>query len=147
METARFWRRKALADMTEAEWESLCDGCARCCLVKLEDEASGAIDYTDAACLLLDMDRCRCTDYANRQARVSDCLRVTPENLADSRWLPSSCAYRLLAEGKDLPWWHPLVSGDPESVYRAGISIRYRAIRESEIADEDLPDRIVTWPR
>ena len=125
----------------------MCDGCARCCLVKLEDEDSGVVDYTDAVCHLLDLKSCRCTDYANRQARVPDCLRVTPAGLEDPRWLPSTCAYRLLAEGKELPWWHPLISGDPESVHRAGISVRHRVICESEIADEDLPDRIVTWPR
>src|SRR5688572_28711526 len=107
--------------MTASEWESLCDGCGRCCLVKLEDEDTGQIDYTDVACTLLDGDSCRCRDYANRQRKVADCVRLTPAAVRSLSWLPPTCAYRLVAEGQGLPWWHPLVSGDPETVHLAGI--------------------------
>ncbi len=113
-EEAPFWKTTALEAMTEAQWESLCDGCGRCCLVKLEDEESGAIHFTDVRCTLLDAQACRCKDYPNRQARVHDCVRLTPHEVRTLPWLPKSCAYRLVAEGKDLFWWHPLVSGDPE---------------------------------
>lgn len=141
---APFWRRKRLEQMTRAEWESLCDGCARCCLHKLRDEETGRVHHTDVACRLLDLDACRCSDYANRRARVPDCVRLTPARLARIDWLPPSCAYRLVQEGKDLPEWHPLVSGDPESVHRAGASVRGRAVAESEAGR--LEDHVVRWP-
>jgi uncharacterized cysteine cluster protein YcgN (CxxCxxCC family) len=139
-----FWRRKPLTDMTKAEWESLCDGCGKCCLLKLEDEDTGEVSYTDVACKLLDMVSCRCTHYANRKRYVPDCIKLTPKLVDRLRWMPSTCAYRLLSEGKDLPDWHPLVSGDPESVHRAGISVRGRAVPEA--AAGDLENRIVEWP-
>jgi uncharacterized cysteine cluster protein YcgN (CxxCxxCC family) len=139
-----FWRRKTLGEMTRAEWESLCDGCGRCCLHKLRDEGTGELGWTNVACRLLDTQSCRCTDYANRKARVPDCVKLTPKRLAQIDWLPPSCAYRLLAEGQDLPWWHPLVSGDPETVVKAGISIRGKAIREREAGA--LEDYLVGWP-
>ena len=142
-----FWRSKSLTEMSEAEWESLCDGCAKCCLVKLEDEDTGRIDYTDVACFLLDRGTCRCADYAHRQQRVPDCVVLTPDTVAELAWMPSTCAYRLLAEGRDLPWWHPLVSGDPETVHQAGISVRYRVLSETEVDEDALEDRIVDWPR
>lgn len=140
-----FWKRKALTDMTRDEWESLCDGCARCCLAKLEDEDSGDIAYTNVACRLLDHETCRCTKYAERSRFVPDCVTLTPDNVLLLRWMPSTCAYRLLAEGKDLPDWHPLVSGDPASVHWAGISVRGRVICERKAID--LEDYIVTWPQ
>ena len=146
-DTTPFWRRKSLLEMTAEEWESLCDGCARCCLVKLQDLADGATDYTDVACRLLDSDTCRCTDYANRKAVVPDCVVLTAANISDLGWMPSTCAYRLLAEGEDLAWWHPLVSGDPETVHLAGISVRHRVLSETEVDDDALEDRIVDWPR
>lgn len=130
--------------MDTAEWESLCDGCARCCLLKLEDIDTGEIAYTDVACRLLDLDICQCTDYPNRSERIPDCVQVTPELARNDSWLPSTCAYRLLAEGKDLQWWHPLVSGSPETVHDAGISVRHKVIHESRRIDPE--DRIVTWP-
>lgn len=142
-----FWRRKALAEMTQGEWESLCDGCGRCCLNKLEDEDTGRLYYTDVGCRLLDAQSCRCRDYANRSSQVDDCVRLRPDNVSDLGWLPPTCAYRLVAAGRDLYWWHPLVSGDPETVHAAGISVRGRvSALETEIPDKDLEDHIVSWP-
>ncbi len=140
-----FWRRKPLGEMSRREWESLCDGCGKCCLVKLEDEDTGEIETTDVACRLLDIGTCRCTDYGHRKRRVPDCVRLTPDNIGALRWMPSTCAYRLLAEGGDLFDWHPLVSGDPETVHRAGVSLRGRAVSERRVRDEDLADRVVEW--
>ena len=146
-ETPPFWRTKALAEMTRAEWESLCDGCGRCCLLKLQDEDSDEVDYTDVACRLLDLGACRCTRYAERKQLVPGCVVLTPDRLDRLTWMPSTCAYRLLHEGRDLPWWHPLVSGDLEDVHRAGVSVRGRVVPEKAVAEEDLEDRIVEWPR
>ena len=139
-----FWRRKSLDEMSTTEWESLCDGCARCCLIKLEDEDTGKLDYTDVACRLLDHRTCRCSDYSNRRLRVPDCVNLTPAAVRNLRWLPYTCAYRLIAEGEDLAWWHPLVSGDPETVHEAGISVRGRIVAEESGIDPE--DRIVDWP-
>ena len=142
-----FWKTKSLAEMSEGEWESLCDGCGRCCLVKLEDEDDGKIHFTHIGCRLLDGETCRCRDYENRSARVDDCVRLTPDNLASLNWLPPTCAYRLLANGGDLYWWHPLVSGDPETVHAAGISVRGRVrFSEDQVADDDLEKHVVSWP-
>jgi uncharacterized cysteine cluster protein YcgN (CxxCxxCC family) len=147
MDDVPFWRRKSLADMTSSEWESLCDGCGRCCLNKLEDEDTGRIYYTDIGCRLLDGTTCRCKDYDNRSEAVDDCVRLSPDNIAELDWLPPSCAYRLVAHGRDLYWWHPLVSGDPDSVHAAGISVRGRVgISEADLGEEDYEDRIVSWP-
>ena len=131
--------------MSRREWESLCDGCGKCCLVKLEDADTGEIETTDVACRLLDVATCRCSDYARRKRRVPDCVQLTPDNVERLRWMPSTCAYRSIAEGGDLPDWHPLVSGDPETVHRAGVSLRGRAVSERDVRDEDLPDRVVDW--
>jgi uncharacterized cysteine cluster protein YcgN (CxxCxxCC family) len=120
-----FWRVKSLEEMTRAEWESLCDGCARCCLVKLEDEDTGEVHLTRLACALLDVGTCRCKDYANRHALMPDCISIDPEKVRQIRWLPETCAYRVLAERRDLPWWHPLVSGTRETVHQAGVSVRW----------------------
>ena len=138
-----FWRAKTLAQMNRQEWESLCDGCAKCCLVKLEYEDTGEVDNTDIACRLLDTQSCRCSDYANRQSRVSDCLSLNPRRVRRLRWLPSTCAYRLVAEGHDLYWWHPLVSGDPETVHEAGISVRGRVVSEDKAGAPE--NHIVDW--
>jgi len=142
-----FWRRKTLEDMSSSEWESLCDGCARCCLVKLEDEDTGDIHFTDIGCTLLDSGSCRCRDYRRRKQRVSDCVKLTPEAVRTLSWLPVTCAYRLVAEGKDLPDWHPLVSGSPDSVHEAGVSVRGRVIASEDDLEQELwPERIVEWP-
>mgnify|MGYP000048887454 CR=1 FL=1 len=136
-----FWQQKSLTDMSPDEWESLCDGCGRCCLNKLEDIDTGEIHSTSVACFLLDIPSCRCTDYQNRRDRVSECVLVTPANVEELNWLPDTCAYRLLARGQSLPDWHPLISGDPESVLEAGISVRHLAI--SELNVEDMEDYIL----
>lgn len=141
-----FWQSKTLAEMTPEEWESLCDGCGRCCLIKLEDPDDGTLAHTDVACHLLDLKTCRCGNYAQRTVFVPDCVQLSPENIGELTFMPTTCAYRRLAEGRGLAWWHPLVSGDPESVHRAGISVRGRAVSEAGVADEDLEDHIVDWP-
>ncbi len=142
-----FWKSKTLAEMTSAEWESLCDGCGKCCLLKLEDADTGEFFHTDVACHLLDRADCRCGDYPNRAQRVPDCVVLTPDNVTTLGFMPSTCAYRLLAEGRDLFDWHPLVSGDRESVHRAGASVRGRAVCETGVADAALEDHIVDWAK
>lgn len=136
--TPRFWEQKALAELTRDEWESLCDGCARCCLIKLEDEEDGALYTTSIVCRYLDLDAGRCGCYSERSTLVPECLQVTPQNADKLEWMPQSCAYRLLAEGGTLPDWHPLISGNKESVHAAGLSVRDIAISEVEIEDEEL---------
>jgi len=132
-----FWETKALAAMSRGEWESLCDGCGLCCLVRFEDEVTGEIVPTRVHCRLFDSAACRCTDYENRKAHVPDCIKLTPGNIDRLGWMPLSCAYRRLHEGKPLPSWHPLITGDPESVHRAGVSIRGQTISELALADPD----------
>jgi uncharacterized cysteine cluster protein YcgN (CxxCxxCC family) len=139
-----FWKTKSLAEMTQAEWESLCDGCGRCCLHKLRDEDSGAVWWTNVSCRLLDTESCQCSRYAQRRRLVPDCVQLTPEALADIDWLPPSCAYRRLQEGKGLAWWHPLVSGDRETIHTAGISVRGRALDERRAGP--LDHHLVEWP-
>ena len=146
-ETPPFWRVKALDEMTDAEWESLCDGCARCCLVKLEDEDTGEIHYTDIACTLLDAKACTCRDYPNRQRKVPDCVKLTPESVRRLSWLPVTCAYRRLEEGRGLAWWHPLVSGRRESVEEAGVCVKDRVFAsEDDLPTERWVERVVKWP-
>lgn len=132
--------------MTINEWESLCDGCGRCCLNKLEDWDTGEIYWTNIGCELLDCETCRCKDYHNRFEKVSDCIQLTPENVRTISWLPPTCAYRLVKEGKDLHDWHPLKSGDPNTVHDAGISVAGRAIEDNGIDPEEYEDYLVTWP-
>ncbi|MGV6807217.1 MAG: YcgN family cysteine cluster protein [bacterium] len=140
-----FWECKTLSDMNREEWESLCDGCAKCCLVKLEDEDSGEIHYTKVVCKLLDQENCRCTNYAERNKLVPECLWLTPAHLDELEWLPTTCAYRLLHEGKPLPDWHPLISGNPDSVHEAGISVRGRVLSEEFVHPDGLEEHIVRW--
>jgi uncharacterized cysteine cluster protein YcgN (CxxCxxCC family) len=139
-----FWRAKPLNAMSPSEWESLCDGCGKCCLHKVQYEDTGEVCYTNVACRLLDLKSCRCKKYEQRQRFVPDCVALTADKVGDLGWLPSTCAYRLVAEGKDLPSWHPLVTGDPESVHRAGMSVRHRAIAERDAGE--LEHHLVTWP-
>lgn len=143
-----FWKTMPLEEMSERQWESLCDGCGKCCMAKLEDEDTGEIHFTSVACRLFDAGLCRCTDYANRTARVADCLRLTPQNVRTIGWLPSTCAYRLVAEGRDLPRWHPLISGRRDSVHEAGASMRGRVTAsESELAEpEDYFEHMIAEP-
>jgi uncharacterized protein len=147
MATKPFWQRKTLAELDPQEWESLCDGCGRCCLRKLEDEDTGEIAYTDVACRLLDGETCRCRDYPHRQERVADCIALSPRDLAPLAWMPSTCAYRLLDEGKPLPDWHPLVSGTPASVHAAGISVRGRCTSEEYVHEDEIEHRLAAWIR
>ena len=141
-----FWKTKSLGEMSRGEWESLCDGCGRCCLVKLEDEDTDEVHYTMASCAYLDVKSCRCSDYANRTTNIPDCKELTPDTLSEMDWLPPSCAYRKVAEGRELSWWHPLVSGSSETVHEAGISVRGKIVSEDLIAEEDLWGAVVRWP-
>ncbi|MBS0250895.1 MAG: YcgN family cysteine cluster protein [Proteobacteria bacterium] len=150
-----FWRTKTLEEMSRDEWEALCDGCGRCCLVKLEDEDTAQIYLTRLACSMLDVRTCRCKDYPNRFQKMPDCLAIDIPRARELSWLPKSCAYRIVAEGGDLPWWHPLVSGTDETVHQAGISVRSFAMSERRVKQEnywkyiipDLPDEAAEPPR
>ncbi|MEL7544049.1 MAG: YcgN family cysteine cluster protein [Pseudomonadota bacterium] len=135
----RFWQQKTLGEMTSQEWEALCDGCGKCCLVKLIDDETEELQHTRVACELLDIGSCRCANYAARHRFVPDCVKLDAEAVSTIDWLPETCAYRLVAEGKDLAWWHPLVSGDPETVHEAGVSVRAYAISESKVDDDYEP--------
>ena len=138
-----FWEHKNMESLSRAEWEALCDGCAKCCLHRLEDEDTREIHFTNVACQLLDQETCRCGNYAERSVLVPDCITLTPKILEDPYWLPSTCAYRLLAEGKELPWWHPLVSGDPDTVFQSGNSVSGRVICEKEA--DNLEHHLIEW--
>ena len=134
----QFWIGKKLEELTHQQWEALCDGCGRCCLQKLKNATTGKVYYTSVACILLDIETCRCSDYEFRHTLVPDCLKLEPANIPKLRWLPKTCAYRRVAEGKDLPEWHPLVTGDPDSARDTGFSIRERAISEANVHPDDL---------
>lgn len=140
-----FWEQKRLSEMSHEQWEQLCDGCGRCCLHKLEDEQDGRMYYTRAACELLDIGSCRCKNYEQRQTFVPDCIQLSIEQAHYFDWLPETCAYRLLAEGEPLPQWHPLITGDPESVVRAGVSVRHIAVPEDQI--EDITEEVIALQR
>ena len=141
-----FWDDKTLEELTETEWEALCDGCGRCCLMKLEDEDTGDIYTSDVRCRLLDGESARCTDYADRLRLVPDCIKLTPENVRTISWIPPSCAYRRIAEGRGLAWWHPLVSGDPQTVVDAGVSVSGRTVGEDEVAPGEWERHLADWP-
>ncbi|MDD2760876.1 MAG: YcgN family cysteine cluster protein [Methylomonas sp.] len=139
----KFWETKTLAEMTTEEWESLCDGCGKCCLIKLEDEDTGEIAFTSVVCDLIDLETCRCTRYSERCTLVPECIDLKQHDFAEYKWLPATCAYRLLTDGKSLPDWHPLVSGTSESVKDAGVSICSYAIKEAQVDDPE--DHIIEW--
>jgi uncharacterized cysteine cluster protein YcgN (CxxCxxCC family) len=141
---AEFWRRHPLDELTRAEWEALCDGCGKCCLVKLEDEDTAEVAYTNIACRLLDHGTCRCGNYALRRQLVAGCVVLSRENLDEVLpWMPRTCAYKLVHDGRDLEPWHPLISGDPESVHRAGISRRGRMVAEYDVTEDEWPDFVI----
>ncbi|MEL7091101.1 MAG: YcgN family cysteine cluster protein [Pseudomonadota bacterium] len=143
----RFWERKRLDQMTQAEWEALCDGCGKCCLNKLEDEDSGQVVLTRVACRLLDDSTCRCAHYENRHQFVPDCIVLSPQTIDEHMyWLPQTCAYRLLHLGKGLPAWHPLITGRAESVHEAGVSMRDRTVSEFDTPDEEWEDHVIEEP-
>ena len=143
--SAPFWEAKPLAELTEAEWESLCDGCGRCCLLKLQDDVSGEIQHTAVACRWLDLEACRCGCYSQRHAKVPDCVEISAANVRTLGFLPVSCAYRRVAEGRGLAWWHPLVSGDPGTVAAAGISVAGKVVSEAGVHPDELDRYVIRW--
>ena len=143
----QFWKTYPLDQLNQAEWEALCDGCGLCCLVKLEDDETQEVAYTKVACKLLDCKRARCSDYPNRLVHVTDCIQLTPEKLQSIHWLPPSCAYRRLNEGKNLPSWHYLNTGTRDSIIKARKSAAGRCVSETEVHEDDLEDYIVRWVR
>ncbi len=145
--TPRFWEKKPLQKLSRKEWEALCDGCGKCCLNKLEDEETGQVELTCVACRLLDDSTCRCAHYDIRHQFVPECIILTPKNIDQhAYWMPQTCAYRLLWDGKPLYDWHPLISGNPQSVHEAGVSIQGRTVPEFEVADDDWEDHIIEEP-
>ena len=138
-----FWQIKALKEMSKKEWESLCDGCGKCCLIKLEDADTKELFYTDVACHLLDHNTCQCKDYSNRKKLVEDCLQLEADDFEDFKWLPQSCAYRLLYEGKELPDWHYLISGDRQTIHQQKMSVQNRIVSETEVME--VAEHIVYW--
>lgn len=145
-DNSSFWEKKTLDELDEREWEALCDGCARCCLIKIEDADTGEVHYTDVVCRHLDA-ACRCSCYESRTRVVPDCVQVRPDNLDELKWMPDTCAYRLLHEGQPLPAWHPLITGDPRSVHAAGVSVRGRCISEEHVHKQDIVERVIHWAR
>jgi len=140
-----FWEDKSLSELDTEEWEALCDGCARCCMIKLEDEEEGTVYHTSLVCHLLDTDTCRCTRYAQRHQRVRDCIELTADLAGNLNWLPQTCAYRRLANGLPLLSWHPLISGSGDSVFDAGISVRGRVIPVQLVHEDEHQEHIVDW--
>ena len=140
-----FWKTIPLEKLDKDQWESLCDGCGKCCVLKLEDVDTGEVHYTDVGCKLLDCKTARCSNYEKRKSFVPDCVMLTPDNLGMLSWMPKSCAYRLIYENKDLPDWHPLITGNPDSAILAGHSVAGRVTTESAVDEDDLPDHITIW--
>ncbi len=143
--TGRFWEEKSLWQMSRNEWEALCDGCGKCCLHKLEDDASGEVYYTNVACRYLDEHNCRCKAYSERKIQVPDCICLSVEDIDAFDWLPATCAYRLLASGQTLPQWHPLLSGSSESIHKAGISVQGKVLSEAYVHPDGMDEHIVHW--
>ena len=143
MPQSGFWKEKPLSLLNRDEWESLCDGCAKCCLIKFEDEETGRIYHTNVVCELLDIYHCQCTRYEERSTLVPTCLTLSPDLIPQLKWMPETCAYRLVLEGKDLQDWHHLVSGNLKSVHKAGASVRGKVVSARDVDDEDLPDYVI----
>lgn len=141
-----FWKTKNMAEMSRSEWESLCDSCGKCCCIRLEDEDTGAIYITDVACKLFDPNSCRCGDYENRSKLVPDCVTLTPVNVSQLKWMPQTCAYRLVSEGKDLPEYHHLVSGSRDTIHEVGMSVQDSVTSEDLVTEDEVITRIVIWP-
>lgn len=141
-----FWKTKNMAEMSPNEWESLCDGCGKCCCIRLEDEDTAQIYITDVACKLFNPETCRCGDYVNRSQKVPDCVTLTPDNVANLKWMPQTCAYRLISEGKDLPEYHHLVSGSRQTIHDVGMSVQDAVTSEVLVSEEEQITRIVIWP-
>ena len=141
----KFWETKNLIDMNENEWESLCDKCGKCCVIKLEDFDTQEVHYTNVSCNLLCEKSASCKDYENRKSIVPDCIILSPDNLKDLKWMPETCAYKLLNEGKNLPYWHPLLSGNDKDIVNSGNSVKNRVTNENKIKIKDLPDYIFNW--
>lgn len=131
--------------MSRSQWESLCDGCAKCCRMQFIDEEEGLLMQTDVVCYLLDQESLQCSDYANRTQLVPDCMQITPTNIHEYYWLPESCGYRRVAAGKDLPKWHPLMTGSQETMHRSGFSVKGQVVSEQDLLDEDIEQRIISW--
>ena len=132
--------------MSPSEWESLCDNCGKCCCIRLEDEVTGDIYITDVACKLFDPATCKCTDYANRSQKVPDCVTLTKDNVAQLKWMPRTCAYRLVSEGKDLPDYHHLISGSRDTIHEVGMSVQDAVTSEIFVSEDEQVTRIVIWP-
>jgi len=141
-----FWKTKNMAEMSRQEWESLCDSCGKCCCIRLEDEDTGQVYITDVACMLFDPNTCRCGDYTNRSTLVPDCVTLSPVNVSQLHWMPKTCAYRLVAEGKDLPDYHHLVSGSRETIHEVGMSVQDSVTSEALVEEDEVITRIVIWP-
>ena len=135
-----------MAEMSPSEWESLCDNCGKCCCIRLEDDVTGDIYITDVACKLFDPATCKCTDYANRSQKVPDCVTLTKDNVAQLKWMPRTCAYRLVSEGKDLPDYHHLISGSRETIHEVGMSVQDAVTSEIFVSEDEQATRIVIWP-
>jgi uncharacterized cysteine cluster protein YcgN (CxxCxxCC family) len=144
-ELSKWWNDKPLSELSSQEWELLCDGCAKCCLHKLEDEETEEVFYTKVRCQYLDEQECSCSDYPNRSVLVPNCIQLTLSNVAEFQWLPSTCAYRLRADGSPLPLWHPLESGNKQSVHEANISIRGRAVSDEFVHPDGYDEHIISW--
>ena len=140
-----FWTEKRLHEMNEKEWESLCDGCARCCLHKFEAVETKSVFYTSVVCRFLDQSSCSCTEYSRREKLVPHCIKMTASNIEQLKWMPSTCAYRKISEGKPLSWWHHLISGSRNTVHEAGISVREKCVSEIYVHPEDIEDQKVRW--
>jgi len=143
--TLPFWKYRKLREMSPIEWEEICDGCGKCCLHKIIDEKTNIVQYTNISCSLFCTKTCRCTSYQNRNHLIHTCMVLTPSRVEQFYWLPKTCAYRLLSQGKELPWWHPLVSGDPGLIHRLGYSVKGKTISENYIHPLQIKKHIISW--